>query len=315
MRYAGAIMRTDKSPSLATLICFEAAARHESFTAAAQELGMTQSAVSKTVRELEATLGIHLFRRVGRGLTLSEVGRSYAEDTARDLQQLAQSRRRAVLSGQGKRLLRIATLPTFTNLWLVPRLPEFLAHHPDIELAFSTRLIPFDLREDTFDLAFHYGHQDWPDTQMTRLFGEEMVPVCAPGFFAENALQDPQALRHARLLHMASRPQAWQDWFARSGPEAQPLAAGVTFDQYAMVINAALAGAGAAIVPLRMVALELHSGRLMRLGTETLATDAGYYLVHPAGPMTQPAKAFATWVKGLASDSQPNGMDQQPKTN
>ncbi|WP_065331305.1 LysR substrate-binding domain-containing protein [Tritonibacter mobilis] len=289
-----------QSPSLSALICFESAARHESFTAAAEELGLTQSAVSKTIRELESSLGIQLFRRVGRGIKLSAVGRDYARDTAQNLHQLEHARRRAVLSGQGKQLLKIATLPTFTNLWLVPRLPEFLTAHPEIELEFSTRLIPFDLGADTFDLAFHYGDQNWPETQMTRLFGEEMVPVCTPDFYAKHQLTTPESLHHVRLLHMASRPRAWADWFAKSGIEALPAAPGLTFDQYAMIINAALSGAGAAIVPLRMVTPELNSQRLTRLGSHSLATDAAYYIVHPAGPLSQTARAFVDWVKGVA---------------
>lgn len=299
-------MSKNFSPSISTLVCFEAAARHESFTAAAEELGMTQSAISKTVRELEAALGIQLFRRVGRGIKLSKVGRSYAADTAKDLQQLEQSRRRAVLSGHGKQLLQIATLPTFTNLWLVPRLPEFLENHPEIELEFSTRLVPFDLTEDAFDLAFHYGHQNWPETQMTRLFGEEMVPVCTPDYCDAHGLTSSGAIPKARLLHMTSRPLAWADWFARSGIPAAPASPGVTFDQYAMIINAALASAGAAIVPMRMVAGELQSGRLMRLGSEVLATDAAYYIVHPSGPLSQTAKAFVDWVRSVG----PNGHER-----
>lgn len=304
-----------QSPSLSALICFESAARHESFTAAAEELGLTQSAVSKTIRELEATLGIQLFRRVGRGIKLSAVGRDYARDTAQNLHKLEQSRRRAVLSGQGKKLLRIATLPTFTNLWLVPRLPEFLTAHPEIELEFSTRLIPFDLGVDTFDLAFHYGDQNWPETQMTRLFGEEMVPVCTPDFYAKHQLATPETLCHVRLLHMASRPRAWTDWFEKSGIETLPSAPGLTFDQYAMIINAALTSAGAAIVPMRMVTPELHSQRLIRLGSHRLATDAAYYIVHPAGPLSQSARAFVDWVKGFAPGAKPDGMNEQLKDN
>lgn len=300
------------SPKISTLICFEAAARHESFTAAAEELGTTQSAVSKSVRDLEAAMAVQLFRRVGRGIKLSSVGREYAADTAQDLQRLEHSRHRAVLSAHGKHLLRIATLPTFTNLWLVPRLPEFLATHPDIELEFSTHLLPFDLTQGAIDLAFHYGHQNWADTQMIRLFGEEMIPVCTPEFFAANNLADPQALTQARLLHMASRPKAWMGWFERSGLEAGPGSSGVTFDQYAMVINAALAGTGAAIVPLRMVASELQSGRLVKFDTEALKSDAAYYIVHPAGQMSKTARSFVNWVRGFASDTQPGGLSLQP---
>ncbi len=302
-------------PSLSALICFEAAARHESFTAAAEELGLTQSAVSKTIRELEATLGIQLFRRVGRGIKLSAVGRSYAADTTRDLHHLEHSRHRAMLLGQGKHLLRVATLPTFTNLWLVPRLPEFLSTHPEIELEFATRLLPFDLGADSFDLAFHYGHQNWPDTRMIPLFGEEMLPVCTPEFQTAHGLGSPAAIHKMRLLHMTSRPRAWSDWFHHAGIQALPPAPGLSFDQYGMVINAALSGLGVALVPRHMVSPELRTNQLMALAPKMPTSDTAYYIVHPTGPLSQSAKAFVSWVQGLTADAEPYGMSTQQKDN
>lgn len=284
-------------PNLTTLTCFEAAARHESFTDAAQELGMTQSAVSKAVRELEAGLGLKLFRRVGRGVRLTTIGQSYAADTSLDLQHLETSRLKAISAGQSKRLLRIATLPSFANSWLIPKLPKFLIQHPDIELDFATRLEPFDFDESPFDLAFHYGIQNWPGCQMVALFSEEMIPVCAPALFQDYELSNPNAIVGAPLLHLTSRPEAWSDWLDFAGIQGSPQPTGMRFDQFSMLINAATSGIGIALVPMHMVAHELGTGLLTRLPGGALATDKAYHIVHPPGETSIPAKQFIRWLQ------------------
>lgn len=289
-------------PSLMHLRCFESAARHESFTAAAGEMGMTQSAISKKVRELEADVGFDLFQRVGRGVTLTAAGRSFSENLAADLNGLRKTIQGAVAAGARKTTLSIGILPTFANLWLIPRLPDFFARHPDIELSLSTQLVPFDFDQEPLDLAFHYGGENWPGTKMLHLFGEKVAPVCSPEFRDAHGLTpDLHELSTAPLLHLASRSNAWPDWLERVSIERDSMLEGKYFDQHSMVISAAIASLGVAIVPLQMVERELSSGELVRLEGPEMETGQSYYLVRPAGRISDPARVFETWVQRQAA--------------
>lgn len=283
-------------PSLTHLRCFEAAARHQSFTAAGEEIGLTQSAVSKKLKELETDLGFELFQRVGRGVVLTVAGAGLASDLAQDLRGLHNSLQKAVAAGAGRSTLRLAVLPTFANRWLIPRLPDFFADHPDIELNLSTRLEPFDFARDPFDLAIHYGSDNWPGARMLELFGEQMIPVAAPGFFVTFDLQSSDRLPEVPLVHLDSRSDAWGDWFREAGLAEQPRQDGRYFDQYSMVIGAAVAGLGAAIVPFDMVSEELASGALKQLPGPSLRSHKRYYLVRPHGAAAEPVQRFETWV-------------------
>ncbi|MEQ3669414.1 LysR substrate-binding domain-containing protein [Pseudophaeobacter sp.] len=283
-------------PSLTHLRCFDSAARHQSFTAAGEEIGLTQSAVSKKVKELETDLGFALFQRVGRGVVLTAAGAGLAADLAQDLGALRSSVQKAVAAGAGRSALRIAVLPTFANRWLIPRLPDFFARHPEIELSLSTRLEPFDFVRDPFDLAIHYGGDNWPGARMVELFGEQMVPIAAPELFASHRLDSMESLPEVPLVHLDSRSDAWGDWFLEAGVQGKPRQDGRYFDQYSMVIGAAVAGLGAAIVPFDMVSDELASGALRRLPGPGLRSNKRYYLVRPHGVAADAVQKFETWI-------------------
>ena len=283
-------------PSLTHLRCFDSAARHQSFTAAGEEIGLTQSAVSKKVKELEIDLGFALFQRVGRGVVLTAAGAGLAADLAQDLGALRSSVQKAVAAGAGRSALRIAVLPTFANRWLIPRLPDFFARHPEIELSLSTRLEPFDFARDPFDLAIHYGGDNWPGARMVELFGEQMVPIAAPELFASHRLDSMESLPEVPLVHLDSRSDAWGDWFLEAGVQGKPRQDGRYFDQYSMVIGAAVAGLGAAIVPFDMVSDELASASLRRLPGPGLRSNKRYYLVRPHGVAADAVKKFETWI-------------------
>lgn len=295
-------MRT-RLPSLTNLRCFERAAHHQSFTAAAEELGMTQSAVSKKIRELETDLGIDLFQRAGRGVTLTQAGKSFAANLEHDLANIQNTIRKAVSSGSGKVTLSIATLPTFANRWLIPRLPDFLARHSEIEVSFSTRMEPFDFGREPFDLAIHYGLDNWPNTRMTRLFEEKMVPVCSPRFFEEHALQNPAHVLKMPLLHLQSRPDVWSDWFAKAALGDISRREGRYFDQYSMIITAAIADLGAAVIPLAMITRELSDRQLMRIDGPALTTEKSYYVVRPHGKVGAHIHSFENWIREEAAKS------------
>ncbi|EBA14719.1 transcriptional regulator, LysR family protein [Roseobacter sp. SK209-2-6] len=284
-------------PSLTHLRCFEAAARHQSFTSAGEELGLTQSAVSKKIKELETDLGFDLFQRVGRGVVLTSAGQGLAADLAQNLGALRNSLQKAVAAGAGKSALRIAVLPTFANRWLIPRLPDFFDQHPEIELNLLTRLEPFDFTRDPFDLAIHYGFDNWPGAQMSPLFGEQMVPIAAPAFLERHGLTDPGGLPHVPLLHLDSRSDAWGDWFKSAGISRQMRQDGRYFDQYSMVIAATIAGLGAAIVPIDMVAQELEAGILVQMQGPALVSNKRYFLVRPHGVASEPAQQFELWLR------------------
>ncbi|WP_299936266.1 LysR substrate-binding domain-containing protein [uncultured Pelagimonas sp.] len=288
---------TYRLPSLTQLRCFEAAARHQSFTACGEELGMTQSAVSKKIKELETDLGFDLFQRVGRGVALTIAGRNLAGRLARDLTQIQDTLRQATSAGAGKDHISIATLPTFANLWLIPRLPMFSQACPDIELTLATRLDPFEFERTDFDLAVHYGTDNWPGTKMTFLFGEQMIPVCAPGVIDSYNNDAPDRWEKAPLLHLSSRANAWPDWVKKSKIGIRERRDGTYFDQHSMVITAAKAGLGAAIVPSNMVTHELSHGDLVQIPGPELATENGYYLVRPAGQARDAVNKFETWLK------------------
>ena len=301
-------MRNPALPGLSSLRCFESAARHLSFTSAAEELRITQSAVSKKVRELESVIGVTLFIRAGRGVALTAAGETLARTISFDLAKIQTSVEGAIAAAKGKQVLSIATLPTFANLWLIPLLPGFAADHQDVEVHLNTRMDPFDFDADSCELAIHYGLENWPNTRMTRLFGEIMIPVCSPEFFEKFGLSDQGRLITAPLLHLKSRPQAWEEWLGKLGQSDVPQRHGLRLDQYSMVISAALAGLGAAIVPASMVGRELSSNSLVRVEGQPLTSEKSYFLVRPHGPQSEPARRFENWIRKQVRNTERIGM-------
>ncbi|WP_245452140.1 LysR substrate-binding domain-containing protein [Mesorhizobium waimense] len=287
-------------PSYALLRSFECAARHESFTQAAEELHLTQSAVSRQVKELEDMMGATLFRRVGRRVVLTESGRRFAADLAIDLENLRQSVVRAIAVGERISTLRIGILPTFASRWLIPRLATFLNDHPNIEIRLETRTLPFDLTRERFDIAIHFGKADWPDARMTKLFDEEMLPVASPRFRDMHMATEPGRLAEAPLLHLITRESAWIDWFAMIGISDRRLLSGRHFDQFSMIISAAAASLGAALLPKYLIETELEGGILIPLSDMALKTHNSYFVVSAAGDVNPQVNAFTRWLMSAA---------------
>ncbi len=283
-------------PSLAALRAFECAARHGSFTSAAEELHLTQSAISRQVKDLEGQLGFTLFRRNGRRVALTDAGESFAADLAIDLERLRQTVTRAVTAGNARHSLRIATLSTFASRWLIPRISEFEALNPEVEVSLATRLRPFSFEEERFDLAIHHGQDDWPDTQMSRLCGEEILAVAAPEFQNQHGIAAPSDLTQAPLLHLETRPNQWADWFQLQGLDTRA-PHGRMYDQFQMIIVAATHGLGAALLPRYLIEDELDNGTLTPLAGKPLITENAYWLVTPAGAASPVVHAFSRWIK------------------
>lgn len=282
-------------PSLTALRAFEAAARHESYTRAAEELGVTQGAVSRQVRDLEEALGLTLFRREGRAVRLSPAGQALAGEVAGDLERLTGTIARAIAAGQQATLLSLAVLPTFAARWLVPRLPDFRALHPGIEISLTSRSDPFDLRRDRCDIAIHFGRPEWPGAQLRPLCPEDLVAVAAPALIDRYAIAAPADLLRAPLLHLTSRPHLWERFRDTHGDGAGALP-GMRMDQFAMIISASCAGLGAALLPTYLIEDELASGRLVRLADGPVAEGEAYWLATPMGAANPAAALFANWI-------------------
>ena len=288
-------------PSMAAIRSFEAAARHQSFTLAASELNLTQSAVSRQVKEMEHIVGAQLFRRTGREVILTRAGTRLASDLSSELDNISSVMMRAVSAGNMNSTLRVATLPTFATLWLIPRLPGFFKKHPDIEISFSTRLEPFDLAEENFDLAIHFGQKNWPNTQMRKFFSERMIPVASPEFVHLQKIQTIKDAKKAPLLHTSSRPTAWQDYLEKVGFEGRPYLTGRYFDQFSMVISAVQASLGIGLLPKYLVEREISEGQLIMIYDDELVTANSYYCVTPIDQEDENVESFCQWMIEEAS--------------
>lgn len=270
-------------PSLTALQTFEAAARLGSFRRASDELSLTQSAISRQIRGLEAMLGIRLFELVRQRVVLTELGARYLIDVRRTIDGLEESTLRVMALAGGAEIINLATLPTFGSRWLIPRLPSFLTDHPGAIVNFTTRLSPFDFTLESFDAAIHFGLESWPGAVMTRLLTERMVPVCSPDFRSRHGIKLATDLSSLPLLQQTTRPTAWTDWFGTIGESSENAERGARFDQFTMLTQAAISGLGAALLPEFLIEEELRTRRLMVIGDQYLETDQAYYLVVPEG--------------------------------
>lgn len=208
-----------KIPGTELLIAFETAARHQSFTRAAEELSLTQSAVCRQISALEEFLGVQLFNRIKKRVSLSEAGQLYARQIRESLRQVEHDTLSLMAHRGAGGVLELAVIPTFATRWLIPRLGDFKASHPGITLDLATRAEPFMFADTPFDAAIHCGGPIWPGAHTEFLFGEEMVPVCSPGLLNGRAQIEPLELASLPLLHQSARPNAWREWFAVAGLE------------------------------------------------------------------------------------------------
>ncbi|SMX30486.1 Glycine cleavage system transcriptional activator [Pelagimonas phthalicica] len=289
-------------PSLSSLRSFEAAAKHQSFTLAAEELHMTQSAISRMVRELEATIGVTLFRPAGRGVALTDAGRALADQLHGDLDRLRGTIRNASAAGDTRRLLSIGTLPTFGSRWLAPRLTRFRASHPQVEFALHSHPAPFDLIGEGVDIAIHFGRKEWVDGTLTELCPEDLVAVASPLMADRHEVTQPTGLARLPLLHLSTRPNAWRVYFDALGLPLDTVRQGTLFDQFSAMISAAIHGLGAAIVPSYLIEAELAQGTLVILGRPACEDDR-YYVVTPRGVANPLAAQFRDWLVAEARAS------------
>lgn len=284
------------TPSMSLLLAFEAAARHESYTRAAQELALTQSAVSRQVQSLEALLGITLFRREGRNIVLTDVGRLYRRELDGALTQIRKATLQAVAYGSGVGTLRLALLPTFGSKWLLPRLNDFYATNPGVQVHIHSRIQAVDFDEDDIDAAISVGSADQPGLVVHPLLEEMMVVVASPDALANDERDDPRAIARQLLLQVASHPPLWADWFARHGLNPDQMRAGPNFELTSHLIQAVRAGIGVGLVPRLLVEDEMRQGHLVTVG-ETIPSQRTYCLVYPPRNEVLPSlEAFKSWL-------------------
>jgi LysR family glycine cleavage system transcriptional activator len=293
-------------PSLPALTVFEAAARHGSFTRAAEELNLTQSAVSKQVRGLEDFLGLQLFERVRQRINLTEAGAAYLKSVRAALEIMETATMEALAFQGGGGTLNIATLPTFGTRWLTPRLGDFTRRHPKISLNITARAWPFDLIEENLDVAIYFGAEPWPGGICDWLMGEVVVPAASPALLAPGGpLRTPRDLAKVNLLHHRARPRAWQDWLGAVGAGNVNAFHGLRFEQFEMIIQAAVSGIGIAMVPRFMIEAELRAGSLVIPFDHAMESVESYYLVYAERKRTLPTViAFRDWLLGAAQADQ-----------
>ena len=282
-------------PSLSHLQAFEAAARTGSVTLAARELSLTQSAVSRQIIALEAQLEVELFHRERQTIRLTPGGEAYARDIRDALKRIATASMNLRANPFGG-TLNLAILPTFGTRWLVPRLPSFLSAHPGITLNLMTRLSVFDFAIEAMDAAIHFGMGEWPGAETTLLREEYVVPACSPELAARYQFAGPADLRRAPLLHLTTRPDAWERWLRLHDAPAENVQ-GMLFDQFATVAQVARAGLGVALLPVFLIEEELKSGQLVRALDLPMKSAEAYFLAWPADRAQHPPLiAFRDWI-------------------
>lgn len=285
-----------KIPSTAALVAFESAARHQSFTKAAEELALTQSAVCRQIAALETFLGVELFRRTRRGVRLTEEGLSYGRRIAAQLDAVERDTL-AVMGQQGSTSLELAVVPTFATQWLLPRLKDFQRLHPEVTVNLTNRTRPFLFADTEFDAALYFGDADWPGTAADFLMRENPVPVCSPELIAPHTVLGARQIAALPLLQQSTRPYAWRQWFGSLGLQVEGDMRGPRYELFSMLAQAAMHGMGVALIPPLLIQRELAEGSLIVPLEHAYLSDKAYYLIIPERKAESAAlRAFRDWL-------------------
>jgi DNA-binding transcriptional LysR family regulator len=285
---------TYRLPPLSTLRVFEAASRHLSFKGAADEIGLTPSAVSRSIQALEDWLGAPLFVRGNRTISLTEAGAAYGTQVRAALDLLA--RATDAVPGRGSRgALSISSAPTFGLRWLMPRLGRFKAAHPGIAITLDTAHRQVEFPRDGIDLAIRMGTGPWPGLEVLHLVTEELVPVCAPDL--ARRIRATEDLAGATLLHVISTAADWPHWMAARGLAPPEAGAGLRFDTIQYALNAAAQGLGVALGRRPVVDLDLEAGTLVEVLGPPVPSITAYWLVCAPESLARPeVRAFRDWI-------------------
>jgi LysR family glycine cleavage system transcriptional activator len=288
-----------KIPSTVALSAFEAAARHQSFTKAAEELSVTQSAVCRQIAVLEDLLGVKLFRRSKRGVTVTEAGSGYACSVRARLDEMERDTLELMANGAQGTTLDIGVVPTFATNWLLPRLVEFRRAHPHIIVNLATRTRPFLFDDTPLDAAIYAGETIWPGTEGHFLMRENLIAVASPALIAPRKILRASQLAQLPLLQQSTRPHAWRHWFQSQGLEVENDLAGPRLELFSMLAKAAILGMGVSLIPKFLVEKELETGLLVQVVNHAYLSDRSYYLIYPQrkGGDRQALAAFRDWIE------------------
>ncbi|NOJ38063.1 transcriptional regulator GcvA [Bradyrhizobium australiense] len=283
-------------PPLNALKAFEAAARHESFTRAAEELCVTQGAVSHQVKALEAELAIKLFNRERQRLIITEAGKDYLNIVRDAFDRIALGTER-LLQRQNAGVLTVSTSPDFAAKWLVHRLGHFAEAHPGIDLRVSATLHHVDFAREEVDMAVRHGDGNWPGLDTVRLCAEQLFVVCSPKLLSgRRRLSKPADILNFPLLHLDSRAD-WTNWLQALGLDSADVTHGPVLNRASMVIDAAINGQGVALARTTLAAWDIINGRLVQPFEESLRLSRTYWIVCPKATATLPKIAtFRDWL-------------------
>lgn len=316
-----------KIPSLQALICFESAARHASYTYAAQELFLTQSAVSRQIQQLEEYLGTALFTRTRHGVELNHAGQQYLKSVTPHLKGLEQSTL-DVITHQGRGgTLKLGVVPTFATRWLLPKLQSFNRLYPEITVHLETSTRPFLFQEQIFDAAIYAGTpqqvEQWPGTHSHFLMHEDVVAVCAPDLIQQyfpdaQKINDysydlsAEQLVQLPLLQQTTRPNIWEDWFKLHQIQHPNPFQGQRHELFSMLAVVASHGMGMALIPQMLIEKELKRQELVLVSSKTLERKRGYYLVHSSQESSPLIEKFVAWIQQEIQGSLPSESELYP---
>ena len=305
------IMRI-QSPSLSELHAFAEAARLNSYTLAAEQLSVTQGAISRAIARLEEHLGFALFERQGRRSVLSAAGRQYLDaigPAIYTIESATSTMRRRTSRSQ----LRLSVTPTLFSHWLIPRLPDFTARHPGVVLSFAPYRRDDPLNDPQIDAWVRIGADPWPESiAADYLVGQDLVPICRPqDVEGPNAIRTPQDLMARPLLAHTNYPDNWRRWFNKMGTEGPCPAPVADFELVALLVQAVIAGMGVAVVQRCLVEEDLAAGRIVVPVDEPFRIERGYFLCRPANrPHSGVFESFRLWVlEQAAQDGLPKFGD------
>ncbi len=289
-------------PPLKGIIAFEVVARLGSINRAAEELNVTASAVSHQIANLEGFVGRKLFERTSRGLVLTPVGERYQHDLTGALALIASAAQNA-RSSEGIEVLRIHVSPSFASLWLMPRLPSFLAEHPDLRVQLSAAHTHSDFSRGEVDLDIRYGAIRWGDLHVESIFAEEILPLASPGLLERIVVRGAEDLIGCALILSDVNVVQWPRWFAAHGVPLSPGTYALRFDRAYLAIEAAVQGLGIALESGRLAAASLRRGDLVPVFSDRKGVQVhAHHLVYPAahGKWKKVAQ-FVTWLRREAA--------------
>jgi len=290
-----------KLPNLAALRAFEAAARHENFSRAAEEIHLTHGAISHQVRALEEELGVALFLRHGKRIRITPDGERFAAVIRRCLTEMADAAGSLRSRNQQKRL-GITSLPSFAARWLSPRLGRFIEHYPDLEVSLQSSSLLTDFQREEVDIGIRFGQGHYPGLVSELLMGDWYYPVISPHYQQEAIPATPAELAACHLLRCDEEP--WKPWFQAAGLDADEPSGGLIFQDSSMLARAAVDGQGIALGRHAIVQSDIQAGLLRRLFDISIPCLVSYYLVYPASSLDKPqVRAFREWLLQEVADA------------